>query len=389
MGVDSSRNSGSFQKGLLKRVLGVDQNRDAVPIVKQRHPVFSVSNGDSFSPPGRTAKPAEAATLQASKQINKDGFVVYNINENDDVYISIESETAYFEENEPEVMKMTSGRFVGGQRQARAEPAAPAIPVEEIAGHSQAADLFTNAIRKDSFDEIDFNEIIIKESDEFCEADMIGADRAICAPAPAQQTAYTSSAAAAPIFSGEITGYTEESDYEVVSDAAPVYAAPAIVAEPVRVPEKTVEQKRFDDIMAKIKRSSGAKPAVQSHSVFSTPKDEAPVVSSDAAPASGAVTIEPESAKIPETKVETCPAGFSAPVYAAPAPVYATPASVGPISGSATIADVPNIVVGDTVADILMLTLPELRIVNELEREYEAHYPDDNLESYDDMFIFT
>ncbi|MDR3283406.1 MAG: hypothetical protein LBS92_07375 [Candidatus Methanoplasma sp.] len=412
MGIDSSRNSGGFGKGLLKRTLGVNQSNNVVTGVKQRHPVFSVSDGDNFSPPGRTAKPAEVMAVQASKQINKDGFVVYNVNENDDVYITIESETAYFEEDEPAIMKMVSGQFFAGKKSARAETEVARVPEADFVEYSQASDLFKNAQRKKPREEVDFNEVIIKEASDDSylvpEAHMF-----------VGQSALTGTAVGVPHAETPVN-FAEDSDYEILSDA-PASKGFVTRLEPARkeaaacpdcnlersidgdcvptvkkyaglkqVSGKTIDLGRYNEIRDRVMKSSEARPAAQSLGMFNIPKEDRAVVSFSAAPAPGTATTEPENIRVQETKVDTCPAGFATPVYANPAPQSAQ-VDLGAASGSATIAGSSPVAVRNPVADMLMLTLPELRLADELDKESDcdARYPEDGLELYDDRFIFT
>lgn len=151
-------------------MLGQDQSRSAKQSnVKQRHPGFTVSN-DAAVTPGRSAKPQETIMSQGVKKLNKDGYAVYNTPEKQDVYITIQPDSAFFDEDEPQMVRMAGGSFVGAKKNIvsidvplRSEP-----EVEPII-YDQPADLFSNASRREEFEEIDFNEIIIKKNESFDE----------------------------------------------------------------------------------------------------------------------------------------------------------------------------------------------------------------------------
>ena len=135
--------------------------------VKQRHPAFAVSN-DMAVTPGRTVRPQEIITSPAVKEINREGYVVYNTPEKQDIYITIQPESAFFEEEEPRMVRMDEGSFIGGDRNII--PAAMPVRSEEESkpiSCTQPADIFSNACRREEFEEIDFNEVIIKKNDSF------------------------------------------------------------------------------------------------------------------------------------------------------------------------------------------------------------------------------
>ncbi|MDR0309628.1 MAG: hypothetical protein LBH88_02580, partial [Candidatus Methanoplasma sp.] len=115
MSGNSGYNSGSPPKGFFKRMLGQDQRDVKQHKVKQRHPGFTASNEAAVTP-GRMAKPQEVVISPAIRQINREGYVVFNTPEKQDVYIAIQPETAFFDDEEPEMIKMAGGSFVGGSK---------------------------------------------------------------------------------------------------------------------------------------------------------------------------------------------------------------------------------------------------------------------------------
>jgi len=170
MGCSMSANSGNdnvrTQKGFFKRMLGQEPEKTVVQTeVKQRHPV--IESNQATVAPGRTARPHEVIMSPAVKQLNKEGYVIYNTPEREDVYITVQPETAFFDDEEPQMIKMAGGSFVGNKR---SEPIAVPVKRETDEVHvvyKQPADIFANAERRVIHDEIDFNEIIIKKNESF------------------------------------------------------------------------------------------------------------------------------------------------------------------------------------------------------------------------------
>jgi len=149
-------------------MLGQEQSKGAKQKeVKQRHPGFVVSNEAAVTP-GRTAKPQEVIISPAVKQLNKDGYIVYNTAEKQDIYISIQPDSAFFDEEEPRMVRMAGGSFVSGNKHS--DPVEMHIkpePEPEQMTFNQPADIFANASRREEQEEIDFNEIIIKKNNNF------------------------------------------------------------------------------------------------------------------------------------------------------------------------------------------------------------------------------
>jgi hypothetical protein len=168
MSENSNKNSFSSQKGFFKRMLGQEPHKTVKQTeIKQRHPAFVVTNEAAVTP-GRTPRPQEVIISPAVKQLNKEGYVVYNTPEKQDIYITVQPDTAFFEDEEPQMVRMAGGSFVGGNKHS----VAIAVPVRqeqvsEPINYTQPADIFSNAGRRESFGEIDFNEIIIKKNESF------------------------------------------------------------------------------------------------------------------------------------------------------------------------------------------------------------------------------
>jgi len=136
--------------------------------VKTRHPAFSVSNEAAVAP-GRTAKPQqEVIVTPAVKQLNRDGYIVYNTPEKQDIYITMQPETAFFDDEEPKMVKMAGGSFVAADRHCI--PAAVCVKTEQDEKSvvcEEPADMFLNANRRKKYEEVDYNLVIIKKSDSY------------------------------------------------------------------------------------------------------------------------------------------------------------------------------------------------------------------------------
>ena len=165
---DYSSDSGSSQKGFLKRMLKSDQSNKAKQSnVGQRHPVFSTIN-NALNPQDNAPKYQETVMSNATKKLNKDGFEVYNVSEKQEVYVTIQPENAFFEEDEPQMIRMEPGNFVGNGQKESASDALPKFASAKAGmKYEQPADLFQNALRREEYDEIDFTEIIIKSNDNY------------------------------------------------------------------------------------------------------------------------------------------------------------------------------------------------------------------------------
>jgi hypothetical protein len=98
-GYSSNNDSVSSQRSFLKRMLRQESSRPVMQAeVKQRHPGFTVSNETAVTP-GRMAKPQEMIVRsEAVKQLNREGYYVYNTPEKQDVYITIQPDKAFFDD---------------------------------------------------------------------------------------------------------------------------------------------------------------------------------------------------------------------------------------------------------------------------------------------------
>ncbi|MCL2295891.1 MAG: hypothetical protein FWC29_02275 [Methanomassiliicoccaceae archaeon] len=388
--------------------------------VKQRHPAFTVSN-DAMVTPGRTVKPQEVIISPAVKQINREGYAIYNTPEKQDIYITIQPESAFFDDEEPRMVRMAGGSFVGAEKHGGSAD----IPMKseqesEHAVYAQPADIFSNACRREKLEEIDFNEVIIKKN-EFFETEIEESPvlfspgyKEIYEPVAevsfkvvANEAAVTSSAeAVAEVRPIAFAGYREVPEYELEEvhvepkakepEAAPVEVKaeePMVLFSGYRevplpeVQEAPVEKTLITEVPA------GLYVDAQKPIDIAQADDEMSGLSSFV----GMVSTETEIAVTSETApvAEVIPLQ-SMDILCLPAPEEAEPAEetvceTAAEKSSETVTDVSaQIEVFDEVADIMRITIPSLRmsdgLINELSQGWEKTIPDDGLEVFDCIF---
>lgn len=417
-------NSGSPQKGFFKRMLGQDQSKsDRQMEVKQRHPGFTVSNEVAVTP-GRTVRPQEVIISPAVKQLNKEGYVVYNTPEKQDIYITIQPDSAFFDDEEPKMVKMAGGSFVSADKRSSSVsiPVRPEAEVEPIA-YTQPSDIFSNASRREVYGEIDFNEIIIKKNEsfetEFEESPMFFKPYENDSEAIVEESLKITAIEMAATASAEvkieesqnvsIKEYSEEPEYEVEEvsvEKAIVTEVPAGLYTDGRLPidsaeagvEKTSELSFFMG-------SVPAETAVTSESAvvdIVTPLLEELPIAAEEEP-----VVEMVSGIATEERAETVTdvpaqseviADVVIPLLQAeplvmnelePAPEMVCETDV--MDATETVTNAPvQIEVVDEVADIMRITIPDLRmsdvLILELAEGWEKVIPDDGLEAYDCIF---
>jgi len=418
-----SSNSGSSQKSFLKRMLRSDQSNVARQSnINQRHPAFTVSN-DKQVTSERVPKPQETVMSPAVRQLNKDGFVVYNVPERQDVYISIKPDTAFFDEDEPEMVKMESGSFVGSGEK-RSTPEIMPKRVEPISGrlvnYTQASDIFVNAGRKEVLEEIDFNEIIIKSNDNFDEEleaaplfDPTGGNTApfreinmVSAEFREETVVPTSTAAPAEEYREDtFVEYYEEPTYEVkVVNDAPVerfievpMIAPIVESyEEIAPLEHQVEISEKPRSYVEIANYLPQKAYIE---INDTP--EGLYVEGHENNNSASMEMESDEESFDFTKVggeaevaltseaETRDIVFMDMMIPAAEEVLQEEVSEIPEEVPGTVASDVVFEIDDPVADILKLTVPQLYWTEEIledSDDVEFSIPDDGLESYDEVF---
>ena len=394
MSDSSGNNSRALQKGFFKRMLNQEESKSAKqPEVKQRHPGFVVSNEAPVTP-GRMSKPQAPGVVisPAVKQLNKDGYVVFNTPEKEDVYITIQPDSAFFDDEEPPMIKMAGGSFVGTKHAATIEAPIRQEPEAAPIVYTQPADIFSNAARRDELDEIDFSEIIIKKNEAF-EEEIEEAPVLLFTPnyggiAPTVvkaaytevplKTAETASAVIDTKGISPINVYREVPDYkvqDVVGIPSRVTEVPSGLYVDGHKPISTAESE--DNGMFVIPSFIEAKAKAEA------------AVTSEAVPMTAAV-VSKMPADAPATPVAAEPptditASEETEIIVEDICVTAAEESTG------TVTDVPApLEIDDPVADIMKLTVPGLYmsegLMAELAADMETAIPEDGLESYDYKF---
>jgi len=340
--------------------------------VKQKPP-FVVSNVATVTP-GRTARPQEVIISPAVKQLNKDGYIIYNTPEKEDIYITVQPETAFFDDEEPQMVRMAGGSFVGNKR---SEPVVMPVRREAEVKHieySQPADIFFNAKRREAEEDIDYSEVIIKKNDSF-ESEMEdapvlfnpGSYKDIIEPVLEEtfqskkrvKVAATSSEAMEMAMPKDfLTGYNAEPEYEVQDVTAPT------------------EDKMVTETPAGM-YVEGNKPI----DIAKAGDDETDVISAfmgNLAEEEAAVTSE----AMPMTEVAMPLIPDTQMIEAAKEPVP----EMSLETASETVTDAAECI--NETEYVMKLTVPSLRMFDDLfaEMSKEMEIPDDGLEAYDCKF---
>ncbi|MCL1979332.1 MAG: hypothetical protein FWG60_04160 [Methanomassiliicoccaceae archaeon] len=377
MSGSSSNNSGSPQKGFFKRMLSQEQGKNAKRTeVKQRHPGFVVSNEAAVTP-GRTAKPQEVIISPAVRQLNKDGYIVYNTPEKQDIYISVPPDSVFFEDEEPGMVRMAGGSFVGKDKhsnsveiQVRSEPEAESVV------YTQPADIFSNAFQKEKYDEIDFNEVILKKNTPEEET------------SPLPVFFRPSSEAKVPIM--EESFRTKDHETAETSAATAKIKAPKVsFVEYMEVPdyelrETPAERMPVTDVPAGL-YVDGHKPIDVAETGAEKGKDELSSFVNTAMEAETALTSATEPMA---DRAVAAPMFVENPTAHVPMETE-TACEMSAEETSETVTEGP-IEVTDPVADIMKLTIPGLDsgedFMPESANDWEMRIPDDGLEAYDRIF---
>ena len=386
-------------------MLGQEPNKPAKQTeVKQRHPGFIVSNETPVTP-GRTAKPQEVIRSDAVKQLNREGYYVYNTPEKQDVYITIQPDTAFFDDEEPQMVRMAGGSFVSGNKHTEAfTMPVRSEPVPEPMNYTQPSDMFRHAIPREPYDEIDFTTVIIKKNESFEKE--IEAEPVLFSP-PSYKEVYdpvidqsfavkkdgavaaTSAGAAAPMpmsMKETFIGYREELEY--VEEAADIEeettaAEEYIVIEemPVTAEEELIEEPPVTEVPVGL-HVEGNRPidvaemdvgATVVRSSFIEMSVDAELAATESKPMEAEVPIIehiPIVQEMTEISAETVP-------------------DMNTGKDSETVAGPAVIEIADE-AEMLLITVPDLHMCGELVSEFSFEkvrtVPDDGLESYDCIF---
>ncbi|MDR0523113.1 MAG: hypothetical protein LBG62_01625 [Candidatus Methanoplasma sp.] len=399
--------------------------------VRQRHPAFGAGpqaeRGVESSP--------------AVRRLNREGYATYNVNEKDEVYVYVEPDSAYFDDDAPAPVKAEPGAFVGGHSSPAPVARAPPAEAAGAALDGEPAVRFSNALPRPRFEEIDFSEIKVKKSAParaegirgqmdvsgqggraaFTEevrivdeaegfGEILGVNRG--AINSRNEPAMTSSSAApAPPRAAPAFEYTGGAGYDVVEIGGEKPPAPAkrkaqsysdLIEEIKRISGKMPSRAQAraaerDAAPALVKRDlppfaprrpapeqapapaeepalSGGEPKIEIHPLAGgAPMEAAPTSSEAVAPAAPLIT-EPETIAVPEAPVSPRPASFREAAPEAP-PADPVPSAAETVTG----LDAP-IEVSDPVGEILKLTMPELRIAEEMLESPAPDAPADDMQ---------
>jgi len=341
MGDNSGKNSGSFAKGIFKGVLrrgsGMPQSGIEVRQKQDTTPTFS----------GRSA-PKENSQSAGVMQLDRFGFVKYNLKDEDEIFVSNPKIDDVFDDGEPYLIRVSDEPFDdsvhdfvdNGVKVVDTPNFKPACP----------SDMFVNARRPMSFEDVDYGEIIIKESESNLvkvgeEKDFTGAGMLSSVSVKPELVKTSTGVADTPIAMNSIIEFTEEPESkEILDTPAGLYTEGNKAQDNVSFEESTEEKSSF----------SGS---VSTREMVATEVEVMHV------PVLPEQTVPMESISIDETD-------------------------------AGTVVDAPvSIEVEDVVADILRLTVPELNdcfmTVADLPIDKEAEIPEDGLESFDAKFLFV
>jgi len=387
MSKHSNRNSSSSEGGFFKRMLRSELGTcDEHGDVQQRHPGFSASNESDDS--GRSTKPVmESVVSEGVRELNKDGFVIYNVSEYDDIYIATEPDNVCFEDDGPIMIKMSSEEFDSPS----VSEVIVAIHAESEIDIKQASDIFINAEPRPDYGEVNLDEVIVKEHYGSADASLlelgdssefISGEQSMIKSEP--EFAETSAGAVVEVPKTDVISY-EDSDNEIsVEESVVVMSAQQLIFE---APEGLHLENNAPQNVADINVGG----LVDVGSFIGTGTEA--VITSESAIMSANATVEFEKVAIPdlESKETFVKHEYFVPevgtpyMRSLPAPVMVGLVAIEALEAKTTEA----IEVIDVVADILKITIPGMRYVDDLIAESEEAYvevPDDGLETYDAKF---
>ncbi len=387
MSKHSNRNSSSSEGGFFKRILRSELGTcDEHIDVQQRHPGFSVSDESNDS--GRFVKPVmESVVSEGIRELNKEGFVIYNVSDHDDIYIAAEPDNVCFEDDGPIMIKMSSEEFDSPQ----VSEEVVAMSAESEIDVRQASDIFANAEPRPDYGEVNLDEIIVKEHYKCAEASLlelgdssefISGEQSMIKSEP--EFAKTSAGAVVDIPKVDVIGYEDSNDEFSVEESAVVMPVQHLTFE---APEGLHLENNVPQNVADVNMEG----LVDIGSFVGTGSEAA--ITSEAAIVPASATVEFEKLAIPDlepketfVKHEYFVPEFGTPyMKSLPAPVMVGPVAIEALEIKTTKA----MKVDDIVADILKITIPGMCYADDFIAESEEAYieiPDDGLEAYDAKF---
>jgi hypothetical protein len=359
-------------------MLGHDQSRYAEGVeIKQRRVGFAVSSEAAVTP-GRPVRQRETVMSPAVKQLNRDGYAVYNSPEKQDIYVTVQPESAFFEDEEPEMVRMAGGVFVGANKSTNHfEVPVRSEPESRLMAYDQPADIFSNASRREVYDEINFNEIIIKKNESFEKeieqqpALFVYSPETVCVPVMRETLGTAAAAVSSAAAETEIPGGRSFMGCAELPDRKMEEAADVI--------EKvSAEETYVTDVPAGLYVDGYRRIDIAETGTAETNE----MLSFIGVSMEAETVITSEAASVPKALP---PADY---VRYISAPEEDNTAEIMLECASETVAALPAVTdIIDPVADIMKLTVPELLMSEDLLSDIrEAEIPDDGLESYDFKF---
>lgn len=357
MSGSSGKNGVGLGRGIFRKVLGADRSTDRAAAEKQA--VFDSTNDDD----GFRAIPMHNAADPGIMELNKEGFVIYNLPEDNDIFVSRPGDKAFFEEDEPILIKVSTEDFGISDIDVNRAVKQPEVFEETVNVGLRPEQFFVHAMPRQAFDDIDFNEVIVKQhNEEEAEAPLadLGAKEEFVdtgmtnVSKPEEQKAMTCDGAVAEPICMHTINFTDEAD--IVEE----------VEESTDKGDFRMDTQGLHIEGAKNINSAESEDKVEYSTSFSGEifKD---------------LAVTSEAQERPATQLYSeVPAD----------PVADIAVEIPTVESRSKIVEVYD--VKDIVADVLKLTLPELNedemIVSDLPADIERNIPEDGLESFDAKF---
>lgn len=161
MSGNSGKNSGSFARGIFRRA--AKQEPAAQNSMRpDAEPSFTINKVQThMGIQEHRSKTSENVSAAGIRNLTKEGFVVYNLPEANEIFVSKPSDSAYLDEDEPYLIRVSNEVFAAEESMPSLNIVRPQM--KEIVC-SQPADVFENALAKETLEDIDYDEIIVKKS---------------------------------------------------------------------------------------------------------------------------------------------------------------------------------------------------------------------------------
>jgi hypothetical protein len=354
MSGSSGKNGVGLGRGIFRKVLGADRSTDRAAAEKQS--VFDSTNNDD----GFRAIPMHNAADPGIMELNKEGFVIYNLPEDNDIFVSRPGDKAFFEEDEPILIKVSTEDFGTSDVDVNKDIKHPEVSEDTVNVGLRPEQFFVHAMPRQVFDDIDFNEVIVKQhneeeapladlgkKEEFVDTGMTNVSK------PEDQKAMTCDGAVAEPICMHTINFTDEAD--IVEE----------VEESTDSGDFKMDTQGLHIEGAKNINSAEAEDKIEYSTSFSGEifKD---------------LAVTSEAQERPAMQLSEVPAD----------PVADIAVEIPAVESRSKIVEVYD--VKDIVADVLKLTLPELNedemIVCDLPADIERNIPEDGLESFDVKF---